>query len=408
MTTEVANQRNWVWILVFALTGVPAFILRFSGADLDPVVTAIIYGLGIVGGAFLLSWGAEAAQLDVSASFAIAVLALIAILPEYAIEAVLAWDAGNSYDAATRVVTPEMQRVAANVTGSNRLLIGLGWSLVILIFWLKRRQSLDLRGRLSLEITMLIAATAMTFVVFFMEQVHVVVAAILIAMYVYYLWASSRQPSEEPELIGPSLVIGNLPARKRRTAVAVLFVYSAAVILVAAEPFVDSLVEMGSELGIDDFILIQWIAPLASESPEIIVAILFSLRANAMAGITTLISAEVNQLTVLIGSMVVVFSASVGEPLNFLLDARQSTEFFLTAAVSVLAIVLILPRRIWWGAGLILLVLFFVHLPFTSADEREIFGYIYLGLAAGVGLIYWYKNVAGRRSLTQTTNTGVE
>ena len=407
MTTEVANQRNWVWILVFALAGVPAFILRFSGADLDPVVTAIIYGLGIVGGAFLLSWGAEAAQLDVSASFAIAVLASIAILPEYAIEAVLAWDAGNSYDAATRVVTPEMQRVAANVTGSNRLLIGLGWSLVILIFWLKRRQSLDLRGRLSLEITMLIAATAMTFVVFFMEQVHVVVAAILIAMYVYYLWASSRRPSEEPELIGPSLVIGNLPARKRRTAVAVLFVYSAAVILVAAEPFVDSLVEMGSELGIDDFILIQWIAPLASESPEIIVAILFSLRANAMAGITTLISAEVNQLTVLIGSMVVVFSASVGEPLNFLLDARQSTEFFLTAA-SVLAIVLILPRRIWWGAGLILLVLFFVHLPFTSADEREIFGYIYLGLAAGVGLIYWYKNVAGRRSLTQTTNTGVE
>ena len=408
MTTEAVSQRSWVWILVFALAGVPAFILRFSGAELDPVVTAIIYGLGIVGGAFLLSWAAEAAQLDVSASFAIAVLALIAILPEYAIEAVLAWDAGNSYDPATGVVTEEMQRVAANVTGSNRLLIGLGWSLVILIYWLKRRQVLDLRGHLSLEITMLIAATAMTFIVFFMGEVHLIVAAILIAMYIFYLWATSRQASEEPELMGPSLVIGSLPTRKRRSVVTALFVYAAAVILVAAEPFVDSLVETGQELGIDDFILIQWIAPLASESPEIIVAILFSLRANATAGITTLISAEVNQLTVLVGSMVIVFSASIGEPLSFLLDTRQSTEFFLTAAVSSLAIALIFPRRVWWGAGLILLVLFIVHLPFTSANEREIFAYIYLGLTVGLAVTYSYRHVAGRRRLSQATNIGVE
>ena len=403
MTAEAATQRSWVWILVFALVGTPAFILRFSGGDLDPVLTAIIYGGGIVGGAFLLSWAAEAAQLDVSASFAIAVLALIAILPEYAIEAVLAWDAGASYDPATGVVTDEMQRVAANVTGSNRLLIGLGWSLVILIYWLKRRRLLDLRGHLSLELGTLIAATAMTFVIFFMGEVHLVVATILVAMYVYYLWATSRQESQEPELMGPSLVIGNLPALQRRSVVITLFVYSAAVILVAAEPFVESLVETGEELGIDEFILIQWIAPLASESPEIIVAILFSLRANPTAGITTLISAEVNQLTVLVGSMVAIFSLSIGDALSFPLDDRQSTEFFLTAAVSLLAIVLIFPRLIWWGAGLVLLVLFFAHLPFTSSDERQIFSYIYLGLAAGVALFYWYRSIAGKRGLEQVT-----
>ena len=408
MTTEAASQRSWAWILLFALTGVPAFILRFSGAELDPVVTAIIYGLGIVGGAFLLSWAAEAAQLDVSASFAIAVLALIALLPEYAIEAVLAWDAGNSFDPATGIVTEEMGRVAANVTGSNRLLIGLGWSLVILIYWLKRRRVLDLRGHLSLEMAMLVAATAMTFVIFFMGQVHMVVAAILTAMYLFYLWATSRQASEEPELMGPSLTIGNLSAWRRRSVVITLFVYSAAVILVAAEPFVDSLVETGRELGIDDFILIQWIAPLASESPEIIVAVLFSLRANPTAGMTILISAEVNQLTVLVASMVAIFSLSIGEALSFPLDDRQSTEFLLTAAVSVLAIVLIFPRMIWWGAGLALLVLFFAHLPFTSSDERQIFSYIYLGLAGGVALYYWYMHMTGRRDLAQVTGIGAE
>ena len=207
-----------------------------------------IWGVGIVGSAFLLSWAAEAAQVDVSASLAIAILALIAILPEYTIEVVLAWDAGNSFVPATGEITQEMQRVAANVTGANRLLIGLGWSLVILIFWIKRRRVLDLQGGLSLELAMLTIATLMLFLIFFMGQVHLIVAAVLIFLYLYYLWVSSRQAVEEPELMGPSALLGSLSNWRRRTAVGILFLYSAAVILVAAEPFVHSLVETGLDL----------------------------------------------------------------------------------------------------------------------------------------------------------------
>ena len=377
----------WSWFLIFGLAGVPAFVLRASGANLDAVVTALIFGIGIVGGAFLLSWAAEVAQLDMSASLAIALLALIAILPEYAIEAVLAWDAGSSFDPATGEVTREMQRVAANVTGSNRLLIGIGWSAVILIYWLKRRTALDLRGHLSLELKVLVVATLLTFLIFFMDQVHIVLAAILIGIYLFYLWSTSRQPTEEPELMGPAAAVGNLPVALRRTVVVLLFVFSAAVILVAAEPFVEALVETGAELGVDDFILIQWIAPLASESPEIIIAILFSLRAKPVAGLTTLISAEVNQLTVLVGSMVVIFSISAGEVLSFPLDSRQATEFFLTSAMSAFAILLIAPRVISWKAGLILLTLFVAHLFFVDPGQRLIFAYIFLGLAAGAAIL---------------------
>jgi cation:H+ antiporter len=172
--------------------------------------------------------------MDISASLAIAILALVAILPEYAIETVLAWQAGASFDPLVREVTPEMQRVAANVTGSNRLLIGVGWSLVILIFWLRRRRSLDLRGHLSLELGMLVAATLVTHLIFFMQQVNIVVAVVLIAMYVFYLWASSRRPSEEPDLIGVARMLGALPVGRRRASVGLLFLYAAAVILVAA------------------------------------------------------------------------------------------------------------------------------------------------------------------------------
>ena len=385
------RPRLWTAILALVLLGVPGAAVRFSGMPVDPIVAAIVYGLGIVAGAVLLSWAAEVAKLDVSASLAIAVLALIAVLPEYTIEAVLAWDAGSSFDIASGAATTETSRVAANVTGSNRLLIGLGWSAVILIFWLRRRRPLDMRGKMGLEIGMLAIATVATLLIFFVGQVHVLMAAGLIVLYLAYLWFSSTSDARKPELVGAAALIASLPVRWRRTMVVFLFLFAAGVILIAAEPFVDSLIETGGSFGIDEFILIQWIAPLASESPEIIVAVLFSLRANPVAGMMTLISSSVNQLTLLVGSMAVIFSISAGEILSFPLDERQTIEFLLTAAVSTAGLMLIAKRVISWNAGAILLVLFAVHLFFPESDDRLRFSFLYFGLALGLVAVDWQR-----------------
>ena len=162
----------------------------FTRVSPDPVLGVLIFGLGIVGAAFLISWAAEAAQVDISASFAIAILALIAILPEYAVEAVLAWDAGQSYILG-QGATIEMERVAANVTGANRLLIGLGWSSVILIFYLRKRESLNLKGILNLEILMLIIANLVLILIVILGQIPITLGFGLIILYVIYLWLSS-------------------------------------------------------------------------------------------------------------------------------------------------------------------------------------------------------------------------
>ena len=391
MDEQINSRRMWTTIVALLLLGSPGALLRFSGIHVDPIVAATVYGLGIIAGAFLLSWAAEVAELDVSASLAIAVLALIAILPEYAIEAVLAWDAGSSFDSGTGAVTDETSRVAANVTGSNRLLIGLGWSAVILIYWVKRKRVLDMRGEMGLEITMLTIATLVTLLIFFMQQVHLVLAMGLIGLYVAYLWISSTRESEEPELIGVAALIGSLPVKWRRTMVVFLFVFAAGVILIAAEPFVDSLVSTGESFGIDEFLLVQWVAPLASESPEIIVAVLFSLRVNPVAGLTALIASSVNQLTLLVGSMVVLFSAAAGEILSFPLDDRQTIEFLLTTSVSAAALVLVARRVISWNAGAILLLLFVAHLLFPDQEDRLRFSFIYFGIALGVIAMDWVR-----------------
>ena len=107
-----------------ALT-LPALTLRATGTHPAAVLALVLFGAAVVAASFVLAWAAEAAQVDISGGLAIAILAVIAVLPEYAVDLYFAYKAGSdpSY----------VPFAAANMTGSNRLLLGLGWSLVVLV-----------------------------------------------------------------------------------------------------------------------------------------------------------------------------------------------------------------------------------------------------------------------------------
>lgn len=389
--SHVNIRHNWFTLGIILPMGLPSVGLLISGAQIHPLAGAAVYGLGILAGAFLFSWAAEVAELDISAALAIAILALLTVLPEYAIEAVLAWDAGASFDTATRAVTDETERVAANVNGANRMLVGIGWPVVILVAWLVHRRNLDLRGRIGPEMTFLTLATLLTFPLFFIRQIHFIIAAALIAMYLVYLWVSSRREGEDAELAGVAAAVGSLPVRWRRTAVILLFLYAAGVIAVSADPFVGGLVETGLRLGIDEFILIQWLAPLASETPEVIVAVLFATRSNPAAGLTVLIASGVNKFTLLVGSMVGIFGLSAGELLSFPLNERQAAEFLLTTAFSLFGLLLIARRTVGWKTAAILLTTFVAHLFFPQPQFRLWFAYGFFGLSALTVAFDWRR-----------------
>ena len=108
------------------LATAPGLVARLSGAGLPDLVAPILFGLAILGSAFLLAWAAEVLQLDVSQGLALTVLALIAVLPEYAVDFTFAAKAGEDPDKFAPLAL-------ANMTGSNRLLIGIGWSMVVLL-----------------------------------------------------------------------------------------------------------------------------------------------------------------------------------------------------------------------------------------------------------------------------------
>ncbi|HLT60301.1 MAG TPA: sodium:proton exchanger, partial [Microlunatus sp.] len=125
-------------VLICLAIAVPAVVARLTGAPLTPALGLMVFGAGVVAAAFVLAWAAEAAEVDISGGLAVAVLAVIAVLPEYAVDLFFAFAAGSRPD--------YVQYAAANMTGSNRLLLGLGWSLVVLISLLVAARAARARG----------------------------------------------------------------------------------------------------------------------------------------------------------------------------------------------------------------------------------------------------------------------
>lgn len=354
---------------------VPWVYSFFTGHHGSPMLTAGLAGLAILGAAFLLSWAAELAQLDISGALAVALLSLIAVLPEYAVDIYFAWQAGQDPTYAPYAV--------ANMTGANRLLIGIGWSAVVLVFWWKtRRRLLHLGKKDRLELGALTLATLYAVTIPFKGSLSLIDTAVLITLFIMYIRVASRQGVEEPDLMGPCAVIGCYPPRPRRTITVSFFIYAAAVILISAEPFAEGLVESGSLLGIDEFLLVQWLAPLASEAPEFIVAILFTLQGRAALGIRTMISSKVNQWTLLIGMLPLAFALSSGSFSPMPLDERQAAEVALTVAQSIFAVAILARFDFSVGAALTLVALFTTQLLVPALHEPFII--VYVALAVGL------------------------
>lgn len=371
------SRTLWKIGLVVAVA-LPSLGVRLSGLALSPVHTILVFGAGVVAASFLLAWAAEVAQLDISASFATAILALIAVLPEYAVDLYFAFTAGHR---------PEYGAyAAANMTGSNRLLIGIGWPLVAVLFaaGLRKRgepsRAVVLRPRRRVELAFLAVAGLYAMVIPVKRTLSVIDAVVLLALFGGYLWRTSRQEQEEPELHGIPAQIGQLPTSSRRATVVAFFVGAAVLIALAAKPFADGLVDGGRQLGVDEFLLVQWLAPLSSEAPELIVAGILASRGDDETALGTLLSSKVNQWTLLVGSLPVAHALG-GGGFTLPLDARQNEEFLLTAAQAVFALALLLGLRLRATEALLLFITFAAQFLFPQEGVRLVFAGIYGALA---------------------------
>src|SRR5262245_46521290 len=180
-------MKKYIPLILSVVVPLPWIFLELTGKahSLNPAMVSLLSGVAIVGAAFLLGWGAELSERDIPRALALITLALISVLPEYAIGLHYAWTEG---------LTRSNEGLAiANMTGANRILIGVGWALVAIVYYFKyRRKDVDLDPSQGLEISLLLLATVYCLVIPLKGTLSLIDVIILFAMFFYYAGRAAR------------------------------------------------------------------------------------------------------------------------------------------------------------------------------------------------------------------------
>jgi cation:H+ antiporter len=306
--------------------------------------------------AFLVAWGAEAAQFLISQGLALALLAWLQTLPEFAVEAVIAWEAGRD---------PERAHLAiANLTGAIRLLLGLGWPMIYFVFafWGRRASTerlpaIKLDREHSIEVIGLIPPLLYFIVIILKQSIGWVDAVVLLALYVAYLWALMRNPPHDAENLGDAPLVSQWAYRQKawrqKAAIGGLFAVGGFLLYVTAHPFLESMLALAAVFGVSQFVLVQWVAPFLSEFPEKLSAFYWARRVtHAPMALMNMVSSNINQWTVLAAMIPLVYGFSHlrhhGDWASFPFDAEQRLEIILTLLQTLLGAVILAELEFDW------------------------------------------------------------
>ena len=379
------KRRERVSITLALLTLVPFVATVVFGIGRDSaLIVVIVTGLGMAAASFELAWGTESLQFVVSQVLALAVLATLQVLPEYSVDAALAYN--GAFDAT------QLHFATASMTGANRLLLGAGWPLVFFVSYLASRgenpnagKYLQLELAQALEVLFLGISTLYSFLIVAKGTLGILDAAVLILIFASYVYIGARIPPLEKERLeemgGVALAVGRMRRGRRYGVILSLVGMGGLVTILGAQPFVGGLIEIGGALGISQYLLIQWLAPFLTEFPETVTVLYWAARSNrGSLAMGNLISSKLNQWTLLVGTIPIVYDAALARFQSIALTQLQISELFLTASQSIYGVVCLLDLQLSSREALTLLALFLVQ--FFIPPLRLEVSAVYLILAA--------------------------
>lgn len=367
--------------------------------------TALWATPAILAAAIIIAWAAESAQFYVAQGFALAILAWLQTLPEFAVEAVLAWK-------------QQVPLLMANLTGALRLLTGLGWPMIYFTaaFFCRRKykkplNSIKLHDEHCVEVVGLLVPLVYMIWVWYKGSLDLIDAGILIGIYVAYLLVLSKMPPQDIEGVEdldriPRAVVTARPAI-RNLAIIGLFAGGGALIYFTAEPFLASLLAVSALIGVPSFVFVQWVAPFASEFPEKVSAFYWARTIDrAPMALMNLVSSNINQWTLLCAMLAIVFSISKGAPSAIPFDSRQELELLMTIGQSLVGMIfLINMEMLWWEASALFGLWFVQFLASPIQPGPELWRMLASRTHEGVTAIYflWFgvevvRTIFGKRS----------
>ena len=365
-------------------------VLAFLSTAGGSALSALWTFPSILASAFLVAWGAEAAQFLISQGLALAILAWLQTLPEFAVEAVIAWDAGRE---------PERTHLAiANLTGAIRLLLGLGWPMIYFVFAVSARKraaggaqhaapllpAIHLEREHAVEIVGLVPPLLYFGVILLKRSLSWVDAVVLLGLYLGYLWVLFRNAPHGVDHVADAPAVSRWafrqPGWRRPLAIAALFGGGGALLYVTAHPFLESMLALAGLVGVSQFVLVQWVAPFLSEFPEKVSAFYWARRVtHAPMALMNMVSSNINQWTVLAAMIPLVYGYSSlrhhGVWLDFRFDEPQRLEILLTLLQSGLAMMVLANMEFDWRDATVLFVLWLAQFLRPSLREAVAIAY---------------------------------
>jgi len=352
---------------------IPGALVRLSGGAAPYPLQVIAYGAAVVAAAFVLAWACEAAQVDIARGVVVAAVAFVAILPEFIVELHFAFTGRADY-------------VTANLTGASRLLLGVSVALPAAVALLPRRRlvtavAIDPAQRLDLAI--LAAAVLWSVRIVVRGQLGLLDALVLISLYGLYLLRAAGSANEGPEPVGVAAALADLPGHERRRWVGGLMLFAASAILLTAVAFGDAVLGTGALIGIDPYLLLQWIVPVATETPELVVAFVLLTHGRGGQSVAVLLAGAVSQYTLALGTLPVAYLAGAGTgPLP--LPGRERIELLLSIGVALYAVAALVTLRLSRGDAAIMLGLFAAQFLLPAVVTRLGLAIAFLALAIDV------------------------
>jgi cation:H+ antiporter len=218
-------------------------------------------------------------------------------------------------------------------------------------------------------------------------------AAVLLSLYGVYIRraATGRGPEHEPT--GVAAALGALPRAQRLSWIARMLAYAAAVLLLNAVPFGHAVLGIGVSLGVSPFLMLQWIVPVATEAPELVVAFLLLTHGRGGQSIAILLAGAVSQYTFALGTLPLAYAAGVASgPLP--LAGRERLELFLTVGVALYAVGALIGLRLSRADSSIMLGLFAGQLLVPTVITRLLFAIAFWAIAIDV-LVFERRRLPG-------------
>src|SRR6059058_605702 len=209
-------------------------------------------------------------------------------------------------------------------------------------------------------------------------------AAVLLALYVAYLWALLRTAPRDVDSVVEAPAVSRWayrqPGWRQKAAIGGLFAAGGGLLYATAHPFLESMLAVAGLFGVSQFVLVQWVAPFLSEFPEKVSALYWARRVSrAPIALMNMVSSNINQWTVLAAMIPIVYGYSSlrhhGVWLDFHFDGPQRLEILLTLLQSGLAMMVLANMEFDWRDATVLFVLWLVQ--FLQPSLREVVAIAY-------------------------------